>query len=166
MGPKSISKEQILSISTRIEREGKDFYASFANEINDPAIKSLLQSLSKEEINHEKQFIEFLNKKGSIDCGWKKNIEVQDFIDEHFQTDIFPSLEKIQELFPSFKKIHLALEFALDAEKTSAEFYKILGEYCEDTETKAFLIFLENSEREHIKTIKELMLKFLPDQIY
>jgi len=56
--------------------------------------------------------------------------------------------------------IEKALEFALEAEKVSAEFYGLLGEACEDIDIKTQLIKLELAESEHLKKVEFLAKRF------
>ena len=51
-----ITNEELLAVSTKIEREGKVFYSELAKHVEDEAVKDFLNVMSREEAQHEKQF--------------------------------------------------------------------------------------------------------------
>ncbi len=53
---KSITAKEILELSLKMEREGQAFYSSLSQHIEDPIVKTFLQKMHKEEIQHEKLF--------------------------------------------------------------------------------------------------------------
>ena len=109
--------------------------------------------MHKEEIQHEKLFKVMLGKKGDQLYGWEDKNELQEFIDEYFKNDIFPPLEDTIQDDPRFEDLQKAVDFAIEAEMVSAEFYSLLGEYCDNLEAKTALLFLEKAERDHIKEV-------------
>lgn len=155
-----ISNKEILEISLKIERDGQNFYKEIARFVTDPKVKEFLQFMSKEEALHEKQFIKLLEIKGEKPYGWEKAQEIRKYIDEEFQTDIFPNPGEIFKKGPELQGIQEALNFAIEAEKTSAEFYALLGEYCNDMEAKTDLVLLEKAEKEHLRRVKALKEEF------
>ena len=92
---KLVTDQHILEISLKIEREGEAFYKELAGHIADPTIKSFLAQMSKEEAQHEVQFKSMLSKKGDKLYGWENQQELHDFLENQFQTDIFPKLDEI-----------------------------------------------------------------------
>lgn len=151
-----ITNKEILEISLKIERDGNVFYQEVSKYVTDPKVKEFLQFMSKEEGQHEKQFKKLLEMKGDTPYGWEKVQEVKKFIDEKFQTDIFPNPEDIFKKAPELKGLHDALDFAIEAERTSAEFYALLGEYCKNMDAKTDLVLLEKAEEEHLRKLQNL----------
>ena len=146
-----ITNKEILEISLKIERAGKVFYTEISKYVTDSKVKKFLQFMSAEEVQHEKQFRKLLEVKGDTPYGWEKAQEVKKFIDEQFQTDIFPNPDDIFKKVPELVGLQDALDFAIEAERTSAEFYSLLGEYCNNMDAKTDLVLLEKAEQEHLR---------------
>ena len=159
---KLITANEILELSLKMEREGQTFYGALSQLTQDPTVKTFLQKMHTEEIQHEKIFRLMLERKGEKQYGWEDQKELHDFINEHFKTDIFPPLDDIIQENSKFESLQKAVDFAVEAEKVAAEFYSLLGEYCEDLEAKTSILLLEQAENEHVKqvlAIKDKLLK-------
>lgn len=157
----NISNKELLVLSTKIEGEGKSFYEALADQIDDPEVKEFLFLMAREEANHEVQFKKLLDEKGDSHYGWENDPKLRNLINTHFQTDIFPRLDEIFEQLPKFKGINKALNFAIEAEKISCEFYGLLQESCTDIETKTFMVLLEKIEQEHLERVESLRDRYL-----
>jgi rubrerythrin len=156
-----ISDQEILELSQKIEKQGEAIYNILAKKISDPKIKAFFQKLAKEEAQHEKQFAKLLGDKSDRPYGWERKKDVRDLIQRQLQTDIFPDIEKITQNLSDYDAIQKAIDFALDVERTSAEFYSLLCEYCTNFEAKTLLAMLENAEMEHLKAIENLKSQLL-----
>ena len=159
---KLITDKEILELSLKMEREGQAFYEGLSQYIQDPDLKAFVQQMHKEEIQHEKLFKAMLGKKGDQLYGWEDKKELHDFIDENFKTDIFPPLNDVIQDGSKFDNLQKAVDFAIEAEMVSAEFYSLLGDFCDNLEAKTALLLLEKAERDHVKevlAIKDKLLK-------
>jgi len=159
---KLITDNEILELSLKMEREGQTFYKSLSQHLHDPTLKDFVQQMHKEEIQHEKLFKVMLGKKGDQLYGWEDKKELHNFIDENFKTDIFPVIEEVLQEGARFENLQKAVDFAIEAEMVSAEFYSLLGEFCDNLEAKTALLLLEKAERDHVKevlAIKDKLLK-------
>lgn len=151
---KSISDHDVLQLSLRIERQGQAFYERLAEVVPDRVVREFVEQMRKEEAQHEKIFRNMLESKGDSLYGWEDKKDLQEFINAHLQAEIFPSLEEILEDGCSrFESLQKAVDFALEAEMISAEFYSILGEYCDNLDAKTSLALLEQAENEHLKQV-------------
>ncbi len=157
----NISNRELLGLSTKIEGEGKIFYSGLAGHINDPEVKEFLLLMAKEEASHEIQFRKLLEEKGDNQFGWESDSNLRKLIDTHFQTDIFPQVDDIFEQLPKFQGIIKAMNFAVEAEKISCEFYELLQDSCTDIETKTFMVLLEKIEQEHLERVESLRDRYL-----
>lgn len=155
-----IKNRELLEISTKIEREGMAFYIELAKHVTDPEIKDFLNIMAKEEAQHEKDFKRILDDKQDDDYGWEDKADVRELIDKHFQTDLFPKVDEIMKHLPRFEGLQKALDSALESEQISAEFYAILGEYCEDLEAKTSIVLLEKEEIKHRENILKIKQRF------
>jgi rubrerythrin len=159
---KLITANEILELSLKMERQAQAFYDGLVEYIQDPIARTFVQKMHKEEIQHEKLFRVMLEKKGEKLYGWEDKKALHDFIDENFSTDIFPHLEDIIQEDSKFKSLQKAVDFAVEAEMIAAEFYSLLGDFCEDLEAKTSILLLEQAENEHVKqvlAIKDKLLK-------
>jgi len=159
---KLITDNEILELSLKMEREGQVFYEGLSKHLHDPTLKAFVQQMHKEEVQHEKLFKVMLGKKGDRLYGWEDKKELHNFINENFKTDIFPPLEDITRDGSKFDSLQKAVDFAIEAEMVSAEFYSLLGDFCDNLEAKTALLLLEKAERDHIKevlAIKDKLLK-------
>jgi len=159
---KLITDNEILEVSLKMEREGQAFYKGLSQHLHDPTLKAFVQQMYREEIQHEKLFKIMLGKKGDQLYGWEDKKELHDFIEENFKNDIFPSWEDTIQDDSKFENLQKAVDFAIEAEMVSAEFYSLLGDFCENLEAKTALLLLEKAERDHVKevlAIKDKLLK-------
>lgn len=161
----NISNKELLALSTKIEAEGNLFYVALADQIDDPEVKEFLLLMAREEASHEIQFKKLIDEKGGEQYGWENDPNLRDLIDTHFQTDIFPRLDEIFEQLPKFQGILKAMDFAVEAEKISCEFYGLLQESCTDFETKTFMVMLEKIEQEHLERVELLRERYLPKSL-
>lgn len=158
---KAITDREILEISIKIERDGKTFYKKLSDRVKNEDVKNFLLSMAKEEALHESQLRKLIQVKGDKLYGWENRKELNQFIADQFQADIFPEVDEIFDPANQFDSLQKAVEFALEAEKISREFYALLGEYCNDFEAKTVLVLLEKAETDHIDQIMEMRDKFI-----
>ena len=161
---KLITDNEILELSLKMEREGQAFYHGLGQHLHDPVVNAFLKQMHKEEIQHEKLFKILLEKKGDQLYGWEDKKELHDFISENFKTDIFPHLDDILQEDSMFESLQKAVDFAVEAEMVSAEFYSLLGNFCDNLEAKTALLLLEKAERDHVKEVLSIKDKILKQQ--
>ena len=161
---KLITDQEILDLALKIEREGQAFYERLSRHIQDSTVKNFVLQMHKEEIQHEKLFRIMLETKDEKPYGWEDKQELQDFISENFKTDIYPPLEDILPEDTKFETLQKAVDFAMEAEMISAEFYSLLGDFCDNLEAKTALLLLEKAERDHVKEILAIKDKLLKQQ--
>ncbi len=156
-----ISNEELLEISTQIERDGRLFYLELSKHVDDPTVNEFLQVMAREEALHEVQFKEMLEKKGDQVYGWEDHQGLRDMMEKEFKTDIFPPIEEIMEHVTKVKGIEKALDFAVEAETVAGEFYGLLVDMCNNIEVKTLLVLLQKAEHDHLERIQLLRKEFL-----
>lgn len=154
-----VTNSELLELSIRIEREGQRFYAELAKNVDDPKVQEFLKLMVKEEAAHETHFKKMLETEN--DAGWENDENIKKLIEEKFQTDIFPSLEETLKELPRFEGLEKAFDFAIEAEKVATEFYRILGNACNDFELKTNMLMLEKAEMEHCNVVETLKKRVL-----
>ncbi|MBC8285458.1 MAG: ferritin family protein [Nitrospinae bacterium] len=153
------TNSEILELAIKIEREGKRFYSELSQHVEDPKVQEFLNLMEKEEAAHEIHFKKMLETKE--DLGWEDDEKLKQLVKEKFQTDIFPPLEETLTELPRFEGIEKAFNFAIEAEKVAAEFYRMLTDACTDFEIKTHLALLEKAEREHCNVVETLKTRVL-----
>ncbi len=154
-----VTNSELLELSVKIEREGQRFYAQLAEHVDDPKVKEFLNLMVKEEAAHETHFTKLLETEN--DYGWGDDEDLQKLVAENFQTDIFPPLEETLSQLSRFEGLEAAFDFAIEAEKIAAEFYRILGNACNDFELKTNMAMLEKAEMEHLQVVETLKKRVL-----
>ena len=148
------SLKDIMDIAVQIERNGERVYRNAAEKIENPSLRSLLQSLADEETQHAKWF--------------------EELIDKVSDTGEFPEQEKIGRAllqdavgaqsftledadFSSMKKIEDLLSLAIEFEKDTALFYGMLQPLIEDQKTLEQLHAIIQEEEAHARRLKEML---------
>jgi rubrerythrin len=154
-----VTNSELLELAVKIEREGQRFYAQLAKHVDDPKVQEFLNLMVKEEAAHETYFKKMLET--DDDYGWESDEGLKKLIAENFQTDIFPSLDETLNELPRFEGIEKAFDFAIEAEQVATEFYRILGNACNDIELKTNMLMLEKAEMEHCSVVETLKKRVL-----
>ncbi len=155
-----ITDSDILNIALKIEREGHIFYQKLSEMVPIPEIKDFLTQMAAEETRHERQFKKLIDDKSGKSYGWEDKADLRETIENLFQTDIFPNIEEFKSPDKQFPTVEEAIDFSIEAEMISMEFYKLLGDYCENLEAKTVLVMLEKAEMEHLNYMKTLSVKY------
>jgi len=154
-----ITDHEILEVSLKIEREGHIFYKKLAQLVPGPEIKQFLDHMAAEEIRHERHFQKLFTDKGNQTYGWENRPELREMVTRLLQTDIFPEVETLENPSDQFSTIGKALDFAIESEMVSIEFYRLLGDHCHHFEAKTVLALLERAEMEHLTSLQTLKEK-------
>ncbi len=148
------SLKDIIDIAVQIEQNGERVYRNAAGNVNDPSLRSILKWLADEEARHIKWF-EALKTTVSDDGDFPEQGKMgkellQDAVGAHSFTleDFdFSSMEKIEDL------LGLAIEF----EKDTALFYKMLQPLIEDQKTLEQLHAVIQEEENHALRLKTFL---------
>jgi rubrerythrin len=147
------SIKDIVDIAIQIEENGERIYRDAAKKIKDPSLSSLLQWLADEEVTHVKWFAAL---KGKVpDTGdhpeqekigralLRDAVGTQNFT---LKDADFSDLEQVEDL------IRQAIEF----EKDTILFYKMLQPLIDDQETLDQLLGIIKEEEKHVQSFKEV----------
>ncbi len=152
-----IRNEELLEFMVKIEQEGQAFYKKLSSHISDPMVKDYLLLMSKDEAQHEKKIKKFMEGQEDRKYGWEDNPALREFVDAHLIQGLFPDLDEILKNLPEYEGIQKALNFALKSEELAFEFYKILRQSCDDSETQILMIEMESEEKAHCAYIQKLI---------
>ena len=155
-----IASLEILEIALKKERDEKRFYSELADYVTDSNVQEFMRFMADASADHENEIKKLL---GGIEAKTCARIgpAVKKLNNTNFQTDIFPPLEDIIKIATGFKGIRDVLDFALETERVAAEFYGILGKYCDNFFAKTALLLLEKIELEHVAIIESFREEFL-----
>ncbi len=154
MKTQNITPLHVLEIFLMKEADEKCFYITLAKHVSDPEVRSFLNLMAYESTQHEVDIKKLLGT-NEVKRGYRTNTTApSSFIKEHFQTDIFPTGNDIPEIAPEFEGTRELLDFSLETELVTAEFYKLLSEHCEKISAKQALLLLEKTELERAEKIK------------
>jgi rubrerythrin len=148
------SLKDIIDIALQIEQNGERIYRNAGGTVNDPALGSILKWLADEEVRHFKWFSAL---KTTVPDGGdypeqeKMGKELlQNAVGSHsftLEDADFSSMEKIEDL------IRVAIEF----EKDTALFYKMLQPLIEDQKTLEQLHAIIQEEENHAQRLKTFL---------
>lgn len=150
------SLKDIIDIAVKIEQNGERVYRRAMEKIEDPSLRSLLQWLADEEVEH-KEWFEVL-KENVADAGEHPEEEkfgralLQNAVGVHsfaLKNADFSAMEQVQDL------LNLAVEF----ENDTVLFYKMLQPLMEDQKTLEQLHAIIQEEENHAKLLKERLDK-------
>jgi rubrerythrin len=148
------SLKDIIDIAIQIEQNGERVYRNAAGNIIDSSLRSILKWLADEEARHMKWFAAL--KKTAPDDGDFPEQEkmgkklLQDAVGAHsfvLEDADFSSMGKIEDL------LRLAVEF----EKDTALFYKMLQPLIEDQKTLDQLHVIVQEEENHARRLKAFL---------
>ncbi|MGA8179879.1 MAG: ferritin family protein [Desulfobacterales bacterium] len=148
------SLKDIIDIAVQIEQNGERVYRNAAGIISDPPLESMLKWLADEEARHMKWFEALkttVSDGGDYPEQEKMGKELlQNAVGAHsftLEDADFSSMEKIEEL------IRVAIEF----EKDTALFYKMLQPLIEDQKTLDQLHVIIQEEENHVRRLKTFL---------
>jgi rubrerythrin len=148
------SLKDIIDIALQIEQNGERVYRNAAGNVNDPSLKSMLTWLADEEARHVEWFAAL--KMSAPDGGDYPEQEkmgkelLQNAVGAHsfaLEDADFLSMEKIEDL------IRVAIEF----EKDTALFYKMLQPLIEVQKTLDQLHAIVQEEENHARRLKTFL---------
>lgn len=150
--------DEIFQMGVQIERNGKTFYATVAQNSSDPAMQKLFSDLSRWESEHI-QFFDRLRqalpdsaKRGaSFDPGEELLLYLQATADSH----VFLRNKDIQELASRCKTPLEALDLALAFEKDSVVFYTTMKKVTPEEFGKKEIDRLIDEEIGHISLLHQ-----------
>jgi rubrerythrin len=152
-------KLSTIQQAIELEKFGYDFYSNMRLFVTDKEGHKLVSYLANLEIDHIKW----------LEDEYKKQFQRLDSIDEGAQDNI--SLEGKVELFLKDKNIDVfrnfeaseAIEFAIEVEKRSVEFYRKHMETTDDQDLKSLFNKLADYEKEHISILNETLKSLKSD---
>ncbi|ACV64249.1 rubrerythrin [Desulfofarcimen acetoxidans DSM 771] len=149
------SAEEIVKLSTDIEKSGYTFYSTLAVKVADARAKEVLQFLANEEGQHIKDF-EALGAELAKEFVANENYagEYKEYLDSLIESHIFNQAD-IEDKFNKITDAKSALEMALRFEKDSImifqSFLNVVGGKAQEVIGK-----LINEEIGHIKKLSQL----------
>jgi rubrerythrin len=148
------SLKDIIDIAVQIERNGERAYRRAVEKIKDPSLRSLLQWLADEETRHAKWFEALMDKVPETGNFQEEEKMGRALLQEAIGAQSF-ILEDAD--FSSMKKIEDLLDLAIEFEKDTALFYKMLQPLIADQKTLKQLHVIIREENNHAKRLRAFL---------
>jgi rubrerythrin len=146
------SLKDIIDIAVRIEQNGERVYRNAAKKIKDPSLRSLLRWLADEETRHERFFKTLMSTVPDTGEYPEQEAMGRDLLRDAVGVRSF-ALEDAD--FSSMEKIEDLLRLAIEFEKDTVLFYKMLQPLIEDQKTLDQLHVIIQEEENHALRLKE-----------
>jgi rubrerythrin len=147
------SVQEIFGLAVQIEKNGEFFYRESLNTVADSSLKSVLQWLADQELEHRKWFS-------------RKKDELAEMVEdpalEEMGGSILRSILGDQTFslgeadLSGIRTLRDLLDLALEFEKDTILFYEMIKPLVEKVETSAHLDKIIDEEKRHIQILAEL----------
>lgn len=152
----NFNAKEVFEIAVDIEKNGRAFYLSAAEKIENQEIKELFNFLANEEIKHEELFQENLDRINSGD----KIIEFEDMSEEYHlyvkalaDSRVFDSLDKIDKFVNEISDELDAVYKAIQFEKESILLFEEMKKNAISEKDKNEIQLLIEEEQTHIRKL-------------
>jgi len=158
MSYEQFEEKEAVKISAVIEANGFKFYTILALRVSDPAVKSVLSDLARDEKKHLRIIEErFFPKAGFNEQITDEEVAMEANIERSGQADIFTRHVDMEEIINVLETPLKALELALDAEKYSVVFFGELAEKAETPDARSIYEAFVEEETRHVAKVEGLI---------
>ncbi len=160
MSYEQFEEKEAVKISAVIEANGFKFYTILALRVSDPAVKSVLSDLARDEKKHLRIIEDkFFPKAGFNEQITDEEVAMEANIERSGQADIFTRHVDMEEIINVLETPLKALELALDAEKYSVVFFGELAEKAETPEARSIYEAFVEEETRHVAKVEGLIAR-------
>ncbi len=155
--------DEIFQIAIDIEGNGKFFYETAMEIIDDPDVKELLAFLAQEELEHLKKFTELkaqLPKTATEDTIWDPEHEMNKYLKMMADMHVFRSDFDVEEKLSRVKNPEDVLKLGIQFEKDSIIFFLIMQDATEEKKGRELIGQLVNEEKKHLSKLSLELRKF------
>jgi len=158
MSFEQFEEKEAVKISAVIEANGFKFYTILSNRVSEPAVKTVLKDLARDEKRHLRIIEEkFFPKAGFNEQITDEEVAMEANIERSGQADIFTKHVDMKEIINVLETPLKALELALEAEKYSVVFFGELAEKAETPEARSIYEALVDEETRHVAKVEGLI---------
>jgi len=147
---------EIFQLAIDIEENGIAFYKEAQQAVEDPEMRRLFSALAAEEMEHKRQFMEFLSKLPE-DLKQPTVFDPDNELDRYLQTladqHVFGKGREIKEELAKIRTLADALNLALRCEKDSVIFYLSMQEATCEGKARDFISLLIKEEQQHVRRL-------------
>jgi rubrerythrin len=155
MSYEQFEEKEAVKISAVIEANGFKFYTILALRVSDPAVKSVLSDLARDEKKHLRIIEDkFFPKAGFNEQITDEEVAMEANIERSGQADIFTRHVDMEEIINVLETPLKALELALDAEKYSVVFFGELAEKAETPDARSIYEAFVEEETRHVAKVE------------
>lgn len=146
----------IIDLAIRIEKNGEKTYRKAMDNVSDPLLKSMLDRLAGEELEHAKWFQSFRTsvEPAGIDPALEEmgNIMLQGVLGDEAFSIAEADFSKIQ-------NVRALLEQSIEFEMDTILFYEMIGAFIEDDNIIKNLTEIIDEENRHVSLLNESLQK-------
>jgi rubrerythrin len=152
-----LTAEELFQIAIQLESYGQSYYLELADQITDPKLSELFDSLAGEEEQHYKQFTDYYKQATQKDWQISKvDEETVDYIEALLGVRMFPPDKDVSMQAAAVHSTRDVLNTALAMEKDALLFYRELVEMISSELCPAVRMII-NEERNHITRLQEML---------
>lgn len=145
------SIREIFDLAIRIEKNGEQFYQDAMKKTSNPSLKSLLEWLADQEVEHENWFLErkkMLETKGN-------DLELEEMGSSILQGILGDQSFSLREAdLSKIDSVEALIQLAVEFEKDSILFYEMIASLIVDDETSQRLNEIITEENRHIELLE------------
>ena len=145
------SVREIFDLAIRIEKNGEQFYQDAMIKTSNPYLKSLLEWLADQEVEHENWFLErkkMLETKGN-------DLELEEMGSSILQGILGDQSFSLREAdLSKIDSVEALIQLAVEFEKDSILFYEMIASLIVDDETSEKLNEIITEENRHIELLE------------
>ncbi|HUU41910.1 MAG TPA: ferritin family protein [Desulfatiglandales bacterium] len=148
--------DEMFQVAIDTEKNGKLFYEKAMLAVDDPGLKSLLESLARDELEHIKTFTELkaqLPKAAAKDTVWDPFHEMDEYLQTMADMSVFRSGLNVERELSGIKKAEDVIRLGIQFEKDSIIFYTTMQDAVEEKKGRKFIGQLVDEEKKHLRKL-------------
>ena len=145
---------EIIDLAIRVEKNGGKIYSKAQQEVTDTSVASTLEWLAKDEIEHEKWFMQLKEKLVSN----REDPKMEEMARQILQGVLGDRAFSIEEAdFSNLRDLRALLELSIEFEEDTVLFYEMLSGFIEDEMVASQLTLIIEEEKSHARRLKEIL---------
>ena len=146
------SLREVFDLAIQIEKNGEQYYRDAMEKVSNPSLRSMLEWLAEQEIEHQSWFSE---RKEMLDMEGE-DMEVAEMGSSILQGILGDQSFSLKEAdLSAIDGVEALVQLAVEFEKDSILFYEMIGSFIEDSEISEKLNEIIAEENRHIELLED-----------